>query len=71
MSTAISVALYPVVFFLLCTLPAWLLSRLIYRLMKPGRLRDLLFKERGRPRSTAASDFRRRQEDLARQARQQ
>lgn len=46
MSTAISVALYPVVFFLLFALPAWAISRFIDRRMKPGRVKEFLFKKR-------------------------
>lgn len=46
MKTAISVALYPLVFFLLFSLPAYLLARVLYKRMPPGRVRDFLYKQR-------------------------
>lgn len=46
MSTAISVALYPVVFFLLFALPAYLLARWLHKRIPPGRVRDFLYKQR-------------------------
>lgn len=46
MSTAIRVALYPVVWFLLFVLPAYLLAKGLHRLIPPGRVRDFLYKQR-------------------------
>lgn len=46
MSTAISVALYPVVFFLVFALPAYLIAKGLHRIIPPGRVRDFLYKQR-------------------------
>jgi len=46
MSTAISIVLYPVAFALLFTLPAWAISKLLERLIKPGRVKEFLYRKR-------------------------
>jgi len=61
MGTAISVALYPVVFFLLFSLPAYLIARLLHRFIKPGKLKDFLYKQR----YTNANEKRRRELEAA------
>jgi hypothetical protein len=46
MSTAISIVLYPVAFALVFTLPARAISRLLDRVIKPGRVKEFLYRKR-------------------------
>jgi hypothetical protein len=46
MSTAISIVLYPVAFALVFTLPAWAISKLLERVIKPGRVKEFLYRKR-------------------------